>query len=182
MSLMPFEPPPDFGLIKAAEVVGRARWEGFANEVVQVALFRPDVLPVHLIEPMLHLWGLQNLYTDLFDDDFLRRVYAQAHTMNKLRGTQASLNIFRDATTIGYFLDVVRNADGSPASIDLWLANPPGEALDPQQIEYAVQGYESLLPQKVQINRPVGVATEMDSTPKVVALYSEIDLYRVSNF
>ena len=182
MSLMPFEPPPDFRLIKSAEAVGRARWSGFANEVVLVALFRPDFIPIPLIEPMLHLWGLQNLYTDLFDDAFLRRIYAQAHALNKLRRTASSLNTFRDATQIGYLLDVVRNADGSPASIDFWLANPPGVTLDTQQIEYAAQGYESLLPQKVEINRPVGVATQLDSAPKVVTLYAEIDLYQISNF
>lgn len=180
--LLPFDAPPDFDLIKETEFVSRARWNGFADEVALVALFRPDFIPVHLIEPMLLLWGSQNLYTDLFGDEFLRRVYAQVHTMNKLRGTRASLNIFRDATQIGYLLDVVRNADGSPASIDFWLANPPGVTLDTQQIEYAVQGYESLLPQKVEINRPVGVATQLDSAPKVVTLYAEIDLYQISNF
>ena len=95
---------------------------------------------------------------------------------------KASLDIFRDATTIGYFLDIVRAADGSPESVDFWLANPPGGTLDPAQIEYAVQGYESLLPQKVQINRPVGVAAEVESFPKVATLYTPVDFYVISNY
>ena len=180
--LLPFEVPEEFKLMQSVEAVSRARWNGFADEIKLVALFRPDFIPTQLIEPMLSLWGLENLYTDLFSDDFLRRVYAQAHTLNKLRGTQSSLDTFRDATNIGYVFDIVRDSTGSPESIDFWISNPPGVALDPQQIEYAVQGYESLLPQKVRINRPVGIITQVTSEPQVVSLYTQIDYYTSSNF
>lgn len=180
--LLPFEVPEEFNLMQSVEAVTRVRWNAFADEIKLVALFRPDFIPTQLIKPMLTLWGLENLYTDLFSDDFLRRVYSQAHNLNKFRGTQESLNIFRDATNIGYVFDIVRGGDGSPESIDFWIANPPGVALDPQQIEYAVQGYESLLPQKVSINRPVGIITSISSEPQVVNLYTQIDYYTISNF
>ena len=102
--------------------------------------------------------------------------------MNKLRGTQSSLDIFRDATDIGYVLSVVRDSTGAAESIDFWIANPPGISLNPQQVEYAVQGYESLLPQKVKINRPVGIITQVDSEPQIVGLGTQVDYYTISNF